>query len=135
MIYKYKIEKDGMVKGGSVELDVDYEYGIVKYKAAIKAGIAFFTKTYEAEGEYLCDTDLLESKHYDETQETNDVKNIRFTVMKVNGPESQVSVEFLDQNIKGVAFVNISGKYADIISLDAQAAVSGFVLSLKLRRV
>lgn len=133
---QFNIEKDGLVRGGTAFYHADVDTGVIKYQAAIKVGISFFTKTYETEGRYVVDPKLLLCETMNEAGERVQLGNVEFVVVQnIDGVRSLVNVRVLDQDISGLATVSLVGKTIELLSLDATAKVYGMSLSLKLRSV
>jgi hypothetical protein len=130
--HNFKILPVGLVQGGSASYLLNEVSGEITYRASIKVGKWFFSKTYEKSGKYSVVLALLSSDGFEFGKKIS-IGPLRMLVDKVLPASVRVSLLIDGQDAAGFATVMTDGKFAELRTLDADVTVSGFALKILVR--
>jgi len=118
------------LQGGDAAYTADLISGQLAYLAHIKIKIVFFTTTKTFQGNYQIDPKLMLSSGLSKVAQSQTIAGLTLTVTKVNG--SLATVRVSQSQLNGIAVLDISGDYLQVVSMNTLAHVSGQVIVVEV---
>lgn len=129
----YKVLPNGLVQGGMASYILNAVTGSIAYRASIRVGKWFFSKTYEFQGSYLVDPALLNPTNL-AVGKVITIGQLQMKVVSLNPTSAMVSLIVLGQSVTGTAILATTNPVLSLSSLDAKGRVLGLDLVLGLRQ-
>ncbi len=135
----FKILESGIIKSGFFQYSYDPDHGGLRYRTSITVRKFGITKSFEADGSQKIQPEKLESEKYKVVGADIQFANLTGKITSVRGNMAMANVRASDIDASGSGVFDLTGKYAELVSLDANGVVKvpilgkvGFRLILEL---
>ncbi len=128
----FKVLPNGLVQGGMASYLLDAT-GLITYRASIRIGKWFLAKTYESQGQYQVDPQLLKPSNL-VVGKVITIGSLQMKVMSLSPNTALVSVSIFGQKANGSAILATNLPVVTLQSLDSSVNVFGVDLIVGLRQ-
>lgn len=128
----FRVLQNGLVQGGFASYLLNSQTGQIIYRASIKVGKWFLTKTYESKGTYQIDPTLLSPTNFT-VGKTISVGALQIKVVSLSMGTALVSLTIAGQQTSGTAILSTASPVVSLQSLDATVRVLGMDLVVGLQ--
>lgn len=129
----FKVLPNGLVQGGMASYFLDAAKGLINYRASIRVGKWFLSKTYESQVTYQADPTLLNPTNL-VVGKVITIGSLQMKVVSLAQNSALVALTVVGQNATGTAILLTNLPVVTLKSLDATVNVFGMDLVLGLRQ-
>jgi hypothetical protein len=129
----FKVMQNGLVQGGFASYLLSPSTGQIIYRASIRVGKWFLTKTYENHGTYQIDPTLLNPTNIT-VGKVLTIGDLQMKVMSLAQNTAIVSISIIGQDATGTAILSLVTNVVALQALDATVKVLGMSLVIGLRQ-
>lgn len=129
----YKVLSNGLVQGGMASYVLDEAKGLITYRASIKVGKWFLSKTYESHGQFQVDPTLLNPTNL-VVGKVITIGSLQMKVVSLGQNTALVSIVIIGQNASGTAILSTNLPVIALQTLDASVNVFGMELVVGVRQ-
>jgi len=129
-----KIRKDGSVKSGTINFDFNPDSELIRYNGHVKVGMGPLTKKFDFDDDYKVSKEQMRCDNKFPGQEII-AGECRIKVISLYPDKGWGTAEFNADDFEGVANIDISKEYIDIIMINGKVDFMGLTLKVNAVRV